>query len=194
MLFIPFFDVQSAVKVLAFSGSTRTGSYNQSLIENAAEIARTSNAEVTVINLKDYEMPFYQAELESSQGMPRNALRFRQLMLDHNRIIIATPEYNGSLTAILKNALDWASRTEQAEFSNEAFKDKKFALMSASPGKGGGKRSVDHLAQVLASLGGKVVEDKVVVPQAYQAFDCNQNLKNDSTKKQLIQEIAELLR
>lgn len=193
-LIIPLVDLQSAVKVLAFSGSSRAGSYNQELVEEASRIARKNGAEVTVINLKDYEMPIYQEDLEASQGMPENARRFRKLMLEHDRIMIATPEYNGSLTALLKNALDWASRSENAQFSLEAFKGKKFAVMSASPGQGGGKRSLDHLAQILTSLGGEVVKTKVVVPQAHQALINGQGLKNDSLEDQLKQEVAELLR
>ena len=189
----PVISLSAAVKVLAFSGSTRAGSFNQDLVKEAAAIAKSRGTVVTLINLKNYEMPFYHADLEISKGMPPNAKRFRDLMLENDRIIIASPEYNGSLTAILKNALDWASRSEKGEFSLDAFRGKKFALMSASPGLSGGKRGLDHLVKIIGSLGGQVVQVRVAVPQAHLAFDKNRNLINDALKKQLNKEVAELL-
>lgn len=185
--------VQAELKVLAFSGSTRNGAYNQALTKEAARIASEKGAKVTVINLEDFEMPFYQADVEAAKGMPKNAKKFRDLMLSHDRIIIASPEYNGSVTAVLKNALDWASRSEKGEFSADAFKGKTFALMSASPGKGGGKRSLDHLHQIIVGLGGKTTHTEVVVPQSYLAFDGKERLKNNDTKKRIEQAVNELL-
>lgn len=157
-------------KVLAFSGSTRTNSYNQQLVTQAAEIARQYGASVTVINLKDYSMPFYNADQESTLGMPFAAKQFRRLMLTHDAIIIATPEYNASMPGELKNAIDWATRSVEGTFSVEPFQKKKFALMSASPGKGGGKRALEELTRVIRALGGKVVSERVSVAEAHNYF------------------------
>lgn len=153
-LLIPIFSFADEVKVLAFSGSARQGSFNQQLIEEAASYARQAGAKVTILNLKDYPMPFYDADLESKGGLPKEVKKFRDQLLAHDAIIISTPEYNGSMPSILKNALDWASRSETGGPSRQAFKDKVFALMSASPGSGGGKRALSGLTALIQEVGG----------------------------------------
>jgi chromate reductase len=155
--------------VLVFAGSSRAGSYNQKLAQEAAEIARKQGNHVKIIDLKDFPMPFYDADLEA-KGMPQNAKRFRDLMIESDVIVIASPEYNGSIPAVLKNALDWASRAEEGGPSRSAFKDKKFALLSASPGPNGGARALSHLRSVIENVGGEVLKTEVTVPNAYSAF------------------------
>ena len=182
-----------AVKVLTFSGSTRDGSYNKMLVREAGDMARQAGAKVTAIDLKDFPMPFYDADLEAKQKLPPSAKRLRQLMIDSDAIIISTPEYNASLPAVLKNALDWASRGEDGKPSRDAFKGKKFALMSASPGGLGGSRALAHLSAVIENVGGEVVTERLSIPQAHDAFDNKGQLKSSELKKQLQQEIDELL-
>jgi NAD(P)H-dependent FMN reductase len=182
------------VKVLAFAGSTREGSCNKKLAAEAAQIARQMGAKVTLIDLKDYPMPFYDADLEASKGMPVTARRFRQLMIESNAIIIASPNYNGSFTAVLKNALDWASRGESGGASREAFKGKKFALLSTSPGRGGGASGLAQLRVVIEDIGGEVIKPQVSVPGANSAFDTKGRLVNASAKRELLQEIQQLFR
>ena len=181
------------VKILAFSGSTRPGSYNTKLVKQAAELARQMGAKVTVINLKDYPMPFYDADFEMKQGMPVPAKHLRKLMMESNGVIIASPEYNSSISAVLKNALDWASRSEDGKFSSDAFNGKKFAIMSASPGKGGGARGLVHLRSIINAAGGEVIKKQVTVANADEAFNAKGELINPSTKKDLKSEIQELL-
>lgn len=181
------------VKIVAFAGSTREGSYNKKLVEQAAGMARQMGASVTVIDLGDYPMPFYNADSEITQGMPSNAKRFRQLMINSDALIIAAPEYNGSIPAILKNVIDWTSRSEDGKSSREAFKGKKFAIMSTSPGGGGGKRGLDHLRSIIESIGGQVVALQVAIPESHKAFNENGDLVNAEMKKQLQQEIQQLL-
>jgi NAD(P)H-dependent FMN reductase len=162
-----------ANNILVFAGSTRTESYNKKLAQKAAEMARQSGAEVTLIDLKDYPMPFYDADLETKTGMPKNAKRLRDAMLASDAMIIASPEYNASIPAVLKNAIDWASRAPEGGSSQEAFKGKKIAIMSASPGRGGGARGLVHLRSILEDVGGEVVDLQVVIPRAFEqgAFD-----------------------
>jgi chromate reductase, NAD(P)H dehydrogenase (quinone) len=187
------FPLAAETKVLAFAGSTRADSYNKKLVAYAAEIARKSGAEVTFIDLKDYPMPNYDADLEKNEGMPPNAKRLRDLMRRSKAIIIASPEYNGSVSAVLKNALDWTSRSEDGQSSREAYKGKKFAIMSASPGKGGGARGLVHLRAIIEDIGGEVLKKQTIVPQAYDAFNTKGELENASLKNDLKQEICELL-
>jgi len=186
-------QLSAETKILALAGSTREDSYNKKLVKEAAEIARQSGATVTVIDLKDFSMPFYDSDSEKNEGMPANAKKLRDLMISSEGIIIASPEYNGSLSAVLKNALDWASRSEDGSPSRDAFKGKKFALISASMGPGGGSRGLAHLRAIIENVGGEVIQQQTVVPTAQNAFDQNGALQNAAIKDQLKQEVKQLL-
>ncbi|CCB86824.1 NADPH:quinone oxidoreductase [Parachlamydia acanthamoebae UV-7] len=183
--------LSAETKVLAFSGSTRTDSINKKLVTEAGNLAKQLGATVTFIDLKDYPMPFYDGDIEKEQGMPNDAKRLRQLLIQNQVIFIASPEYNGSLSAVLKNALDWASRSEDGGSSRDAFKGKKFVLMSASPGQGGGTRGLAHLRSIIEGIGGTVISQQFVVPNAFEAFDSQGKLKNPqagSELKQIVQQ------
>lgn len=181
------------VKVLVFSGSTREDSFNRKLAKEAAAIAKQAGATITIVDLREYPMPFYDGDIEAQKGMPESAKHLRNLMKESNAMIIATPEYNGSISAVLKNAIDWASRNEQGQPSRDAFKGKHFAIMSASPGRGGGTRALNHLRVIIQNVGGEVVDSQVSVPDAYNAFTADGNLKNPQTREQLKREIQQLL-
>jgi NAD(P)H-dependent FMN reductase len=180
------------IKVLAFSGSTRADSFNKKLVLESAEIACKMGATVTVIDLKEFPMPLYDADLEAKQGMPAQAQRLRQLMIGSDAIIIASPEYNASISAALKNVLDWTSRNE-GSYSPDAYKGKRFAIMSASPGPGGGARSLAHLRAIIEAIGGNVIQNQVSIPNSYKAFDAKGKLESASQKQELIQEIQQFL-
>lgn len=173
------------MKVLAFAGSTRADSYNKKLVQEAAALARQMGAKVTIIQLNDYPMPFYDADSEMKEGMPKNAKRLRKLMIDSDAIIIASPEYNGSLSGVLINALDWASRSEAGGSSREAFQGKKFAIMSASPGSGGGNRGLKHLSAIIEDVGGTVVEQQVTIPHAHEYFSEKARPENPLLKEEI---------
>jgi NAD(P)H-dependent FMN reductase len=181
------------VKVLALAGSTRKDSYNKKLIQVAADIARQKGAKVTVIDLNDYPMPFYDADLEAKKGLPAHAKKLRDLISQNDAIMIASPEYNASIPGILKNTLDWTSRDEKGQFSSDPYKGKKIAIMSASPGKGGGARALVHLRAVLQGVGGDVIKDQVSVSEASKAFDAKGKLVSAETNKKLQEEVHQLL-
>ncbi|MBA3817169.1 MAG: NAD(P)H-dependent oxidoreductase [Parachlamydiaceae bacterium] len=179
-------NVNAEIKVLAFSGSTRDDSFNKKLVNEAANIARQLNVRVTVIDLKNYATPFYDGDHEAKEGMPLKAKQLRQLMIQSSIILIASPEYNGSISAILKNTIDWASRGEEGGSSREAFKGKKFVIMSATPGNGGA-RGLEHLKTIIENVGGTVISQPVVVSNSYNAFDAQGHLKEAKTKLELQQ-------
>lgn len=191
MLFAPLAAAQ--MKVLALAGSTRVDSYNKKLIREAAKIAQGMGAEVTIIDLKDYPMPFYDADLEK-EGMPKNAKQFRDMILKSDAVIISSPQYNASIPGVLKNALDWASRDENGQESDAAFAGKKIVIMSASPGKKGGAKGLVHLRAVLKDCGGEVLEKQVSIPSADQAFDETGSLIEIALKQQLEQAVLQLMR
>lgn len=176
------------MKVLAFSGSTRTNSLNKKLVEEAAHIAREMGASVTVIDLRDYPMPLYDGDLEK-QGMPENVRKFRELMKAHDAFIIASPNYNRSVSGVLKNALDWASRGENARESLEAFEGKKFAIMSTSAGKKGGAKGLAHLRDILEAVHAHVVSTQTSIPYGLRYFSEKEHVVNPF----LSEEIAELI-
>lgn len=180
-------------KVLVFSGSTREDSLNKKFAKEAANIAARLGADVLYVDLRDLPMPFYDGDVES-KGMPANAGKLRNMMIDSNVIVIASPEYNASVSAVLKNAIDWASRTENAHPSRQAFKGKTFVLMSASPGGGGGARGLNHLQTVIEDVGGKgvIYPRKIILPNAYDAFDNEGkliNLQKLSELQSVLQEV-----
>src|ERR1700760_1974754 len=101
------------IRILAFSGSTRRGSFNQKLLNIAAHGAAEAGANITHISLNDYPLPIYDADLESQSGLPANAEALQKLVAEHDALLIASPEYNGGYTALLKNTLDWLSRPDR---------------------------------------------------------------------------------
>ncbi len=169
----------SRVRILAFSGSSRKGSFNQMLVGIAAEGAREAGAEVSLISLADYPMPLYNGDLEREQGIPGAAMAFKRQLSQHDGLLIACPEYNGSITPLLKNSIDWASRQAGDEAPLACFRGKLIGLMSASPGQLGGLRGLVHVRAILGNLGCLVLPEQVVVGQAGEAFDGHGGLKDE---------------
>jgi NAD(P)H-dependent FMN reductase len=161
----------STPKILAFAGSTRIDSYNKKLVKIAAAGAKAAGAEVTYIDLRDLPLPLYDEDLEAQEGLPANARTFKDLMISHQGLLIASPEYNSSLTAVLKNAIDWASRPAPNEAPLAAFAGKVATIMSASPGALGGLRGLVHLRSILGNIKVLVLPDQIAVSKAYEAFN-----------------------
>ncbi len=163
-------------RVLAFAGSARTDSFNVKLVNIAAEGAKEAEAEVTVLNLKDFPMPLFNQDLEAAEGPPKQATRLKGIMLAHEGLLIASPEYNSSISPLLKNTIDWVSRPADGEPMLAVYRDKVAAVMSASPGGLGGLRGLVHLRSILSNMGVLVIPDQVAVTQAHSAFDDHGNL------------------
>ena len=164
-------------KILAFAGSTRTDSFNKKLIKVAVNAARNAGAEVTLIDLRDFPMPLYDGDLEKEKGLPENAKKFKKILLEHQGLLISSPEYNSSVSGVLKNAIDWASRAEYKEEAPLAcFTNKVAGLMSASPGGLGGLRGLVHLRAILGNINVLVIPQQLAVNFADKAFDANGGL------------------
>lgn len=176
----------STPNILVFAGSTRTGSYNKLLAKCAAEAARTAGAEVTYLDLRDLGLPLFDEDLEAANGLPEGARKLKTLLQACDGFLIASPEYNSTITAVLKNAIDWASRTEtENEAPLIAFRGKIAALVSASPGALGGLRGLVHLRSILGNIGVVVLPDQVTVSSAYEAFTETGGLKDEKKTKQV---------
>jgi len=157
-------------KILAFAGSTRRDSFNKTLVRYAAGRAREKGAEVTLIDLRDFAMPLYDGDLELEKGQPENATRLYEMMKHHDGFLWSCPEYNSSISAVLKNTIDWVSRPRGGEPSLAAFSRKVAALLSASPGALGGLRGLVHVRAILGNIGVLVISNQVAVPKAHEAF------------------------
>lgn len=174
-------------KILVFPGSLRTGSHNVKLAAVMVKELTLAEADVTRISLGDYPLPIYDADLESKSGPPANAVKLKQMIMSHRGVFIAGPEYNASITPLLKNALDWVSRVrERGDPPLAAYKNRVFALGSASPGRFGGMRSLLAMRQVLeVGCGALVIPEQISVASAEDAFDEMDNLKDIRQAEQL---------
>ena len=166
----------TSARILAFAGSLRRDSFNKKLIRIAMAGAKKAGAEVTLIDLADFPLPIFDQDLETAQGMPENGAKLKQLFIDHDGFMIASPEYNSSVTGVLKNTIDWVSRSAPNEGSLVAFKGKAAAIMAASPVALGVLRSLVHLRSILGKLGVYLLPDQLAVSKAAQAFDANGGL------------------
>jgi len=167
-------------RILVFGGSLRRASWNQKLAAVAAAAAREAGAEVTLIALRDFPLPLFDQDMEDVDGMPEAAKQLKKLFREHHGLIIASPEYNSSITAALKNALDWVSRAEtDDEPPLAAYSGKFAALCSASPGALGGLRGLVHLRVILGNIGVTVLPDQVAVGKAHEAFRDDGSLVDD---------------
>ncbi len=169
----------STPRVLAFGGSLRRASFNQQLVRIAAEGARQAGAHVTVLELRELPMPLYDEELEREQGLPANAKRFKDLLKEHDALLIASPEYNSSISGALKNAIDWASRAEAGEKALACFAGKVCGLMAASPGALGGLRGLVTVRSLLSNIQVLVLPDQMTVSKANEAFTPDGKLKDE---------------
>ncbi len=170
----------STPRILAFGGSLRRDSFNQKLAAIAASGARDAGGEVTLIALRDFPLPVFDQDFEAESGMPDEAKRLKQLFLEHDGLLIASPEYNSSITGALKNAIDWVSRTEREdEPPLAAFKGKTAILCAASPGALGGLRALVHVRAILGNIGVTVLPDQIAVSKAHEAFLEDGTLSNE---------------
>jgi NAD(P)H-dependent FMN reductase len=168
----------TAPRILALAGSTRTDSFNKRLIKIAAAGARAAGAEVTLIDLRDYPLPVYDGDLETKEGLPGNARTLKDLFLANQGLLISAPEYNSSITAVLKNTIDWVSRPVPGEAPLNCFDGKVAALMSASPGALGGLRGLVHVRAILQNIRVLTIPEQVAVSNAGEAFAPDGSLKD----------------
>jgi chromate reductase, NAD(P)H dehydrogenase (quinone) len=180
-------------RIIAFAGSTRTASLNKMLLRIAVEYAERAGGDVTHVDLSDFPMPLYDGDLEESKGPPPNATKLYELMKEHQGLLLACPEYNSSITAVLKNTIDWVSRPRQGEPPLVAFNGKVAALLSASPGALGGLRGLVHVRSILGNIGVTVIPNQVVVPNAMDAFNAEGGLKDERMAGKVAGLAAELV-
>jgi chromate reductase len=187
--------MSDTIKILAFAGSAREASFNKKFVKVAAEYAKKAGAQVTLIDLRDFPMPLMDQDLETKSGIPEHAQRVKDLMATHDAFLISAPEYNSSITPLLKNTLDWASRpSSKTEASMVAYKGKVAALLSASPGALGGLRGLPVVRAVLQNNGTLVLSQQQALSKAHEAFDATGNLVDAKQQEGVQKLVDELIR
>ena len=182
------------IKVVAFAGSLRKDSYNKKLARVAAGVARDAGAEVTTLDLADWSLPIYDGDLEDREGVPAQVMTLKSMFRAHDAFLIASPEYNSSVSAALKNLIDWLSRPVKDEPSLACFRGKTVALFSASPGALGGLRGLVHLRAILGNIGVLLVADQLAIGKADEAFAEDGSLKNPKQGALLAEIVRDLVR
>jgi chromate reductase, NAD(P)H dehydrogenase (quinone) len=186
----------SALKILVIPGSLRTGSLNAKLAATiAAELAQ-AGAEITRVSLGDFPMPIYDGDLQAKSGVPKSAINLKRMMSSHHGVLIVTPEYNASIPALLKNAIDWISRVQDShEARGQVFRDRAFAIASASGGRLGGTRALMALRLILSACQAHVIPNQLSLSFAGEAYDDMDRLKlpaDVEAQKALVRQLIEI--
>lgn len=173
------------LKILGLSGSSRKNSYNKILVKNALAEAELLGAETTLIDLKDYPLPIFDEDYEKTNGLPAEVFKLKEIFKNHQALVISSPEYNSSVSALLKNTIDWLSRPSPGEEGLVSFKGKTAAIIAASPGALGGLRGLVHLRAILGNIGVLVIPDQHALGKAHEAFDAEGKLKDQAQQKRI---------
>jgi len=174
--------MNTPIKIVALAGSLRKESLNHTLAIAVANAARRAGAEVEVIKLSDFDIPLFNEDLEKN-GAIAGVEQLKDKIRNANGLIVASPEYNGSISGVLKNALDWASRT--APKAVPAFANTTVALVATSPGGLGGIRALPHVSNIFAGMGALVLSKQLAVGGGYQAFDNDGGLTDEGMQQQV---------
>jgi chromate reductase, NAD(P)H dehydrogenase (quinone) len=166
-------------RILVFPGSNRAGAYSGKVADAAARELARLECDVTRISLIDYPLPIMDEDLQRLEGIPENVMRLGRLFAAHDGLLIASPEYNGSIPPLLKNAVDWVSRVSRdGDTALKPFAGKIVGLCSSSPGNFAGILALSHLRPVLIRLGMLVVSEQCSVGNAETAFNADGSLKD----------------
>ncbi|WP_213286662.1 NADPH-dependent FMN reductase [Bradyrhizobium sp. sGM-13] len=186
----------SALKILVIPGSLRTGSLNARLAAVAAHELAQAGAEVTRISLVDFPLPIYDGDLQAKSGVPKHAVNLKRMMAAHHGVLIVTPEYNSSVPALVKNTIDWVSRVQDAhETRGQVFRDRVFAIASASGNRLGGARALAALRLILSACHATVIPNQLALAFADDAYDEMDRLKNAADAeglKALVRQLIEV--
>ena len=184
----------SALKILVIPGSLRTGSLNAKLAAAAAYAFAQADVEVTRISLGDFPLPIYDGDLQNKSGVPKNAVNLKQMMAVHHGILLVTPEYNSSVPALVKNSIDWVSRVQDPnESRGQVFRERAFAIASASEGRLGGTRALAALRLILSACHATVIPNQLALSFADDAYDHMDRLQHAADIKAMRALVRQLI-
>ena len=171
----------AAPKILIIPGSLRTGSRNAKLAAVAADAFAQAGLDVTRISLGDFALPIYDGDLQAKSGVPKNAINLKRMMAAHHGILLVTPEYNSSVPALVKNSIDWVSRVQEPnESRGQVFRERAFAIASASAGRLGGTRALAALRLILSACHATVIPNQLALSFADEAYNDMDRLNHAS--------------
>ena len=174
---------ETPIRIALLSGSLRADSFNTKLVLSVAgEIEKLDGVEIDLISLNKLDLPIYDQDIEDKK-FPEAALELKKRLIAADAFLISSPEYNGSISAALKNAIDWASRPRPDEEPLACFKGKACGLLAASPGAIGGLRGMRHVRQILTQLQMVVVPQEFALGKAHEAFDDKGQIKEEPVRK-----------
>ncbi len=174
-------------KILAISGSNRQDSFNQMTVN---VIAAALTSEVTHLSLKSLALPIYDGDLEENEGQPSGAKTLREAVASHDGVVVGNPEYNGFMTPLLLNAINWATRSAEAAPDLSPFTAKPVLITGTSPGSLAGMRSAQHLRTFLAGIGCNVMPTTFSVPSSFKSFDAAGSLTDEKLSERANQVAA----
>jgi chromate reductase, NAD(P)H dehydrogenase (quinone) len=181
-------------RILVFPGSNRAGAFSGKVADAAAKELARLECDVTRISLIDYPLPIMDEDLQRLEGIPENAMKLARLFANHDGLLIASPEYNGSIPPLLKNTIDWLSRiSRDGDRPLKPYAGKAAALCSSSPGNFAGILALSHLRPVLIRLGLLVVSEQCSVANADSAFNADGSLKDEKAQSNLLKTCKALL-
>ena len=186
----------NSARVLAISGSARNDSFNKKLLALAAAAASEAGASVTLLDLREFALPLYDGDGELANEFPANAAKLRDILVAHDGLLIACPEYNGGISPLLKNTIDWMTRAPSGKADSSLFNGKLAALCAASPGPWGGMRGLRWVRELLNNLGVTVLANQATIGTAHKAFDASGALtdaRQSEAVRALGRELATLL-
>lgn len=186
--------LEKTVKVLAIPGALRSDSLNRKLLAAASTMAGAAGASVTTIDLRDFDIPLYDGDAEAAHGLPAGVARLKDLFIAHDALLIATPEYNASIGGVLKNAIDWVTRSRPGEAPLVAFKGKVVGLLAATPGKMAAIRGLIATRHILSTLGSVVVPTQFGLAAAPTAFGPDGQLVAPADQAAVLAVVQDMLR
>lgn len=188
---------ERSVRIVGFAGSAREDSFNKRLLRAGLRECEAAGASCTFVDLRDHPLPLYDGDLERADGLPESASKLRRILSDHDGFLVATPEYNGSITPLLKNTLDWISRSEKAHPDLSPYQGKYAMLFAASPGPLGGLRGLRVVRELFNNLGVTVLANQLNLRGAHEHFSEVGELETESQRDRvelLTREFVETLR
>jgi len=165
------------LRFLVFSASLRAASFNTVLARLAAAHIESRGGRVDLAAMQDFDSPSYDADVQAERGFPRQADEFRERLEQADAFVISSPEYNGSIPGVLKNAIDWVSR-----YQPQPFNERHGLLLSASPSMVGGNRGLWALRVPLEHLGARIYPDMFSLAQAHHALDGGGRIADSSLR------------
>jgi chromate reductase, NAD(P)H dehydrogenase (quinone) len=176
----------SALKIIVIPGSVRTGSLNARLAAAAVDELVRADASVTRVSLADFPLPIYDGDIETKSGVPKHAVNLKRMIGSHDGVLLVTPEYNSSVPALLKNAIDWVSRVQDShETKGQVFRERPFAIAAASGNRLGGTRALAALRLILSACRATVIPNQFALSFADQAYDEMDRLKHPADAEAL---------